>query len=101
MARELIESELFGHQKGAFTGAATSRAGKLEHASGGTLFLDEIESMPLDAQVKLLRALQEQEIERLGSNQPIKVDLRVIAATKVDLLKLAEQGSFVKICIIV
>ncbi|KAA0874190.1 sigma-54-dependent transcriptional regulator [Nitrincola tapanii] len=94
LARELIESELFGHQKGAFTGAATSRAGKLEHASGGTLFLDEIESMPLDAQVKLLRALQEQEIERLGSNQPIKVDLRVIAATKVDLLKLAEQGQF-------
>lgn len=94
LARELIESELFGHQKGAFTGATGMREGKLEHASGGTLFLDEIESMPMDAQVKLLRAIQEQEIERVGSNSPIKIDLRVVAATKTDLLALSEQGEF-------
>ena len=83
---QLFESELFGHESGAFTGAQGKRIGKLEHAHGGTLFLDEIESMPLAQQVKLLRVLQEQQLERLGSNQSIHVDLRVIAATKPDLL---------------
>ncbi|WP_313517903.1 sigma-54 dependent transcriptional regulator [Pseudomonas sp.] len=80
----LFETELFGHESGAFTGAQGRRVGKLEHADGGTLFLDEIESMPLAQQVKLLRVLQEQHLERLGSNQSIAVDLRVIAATKPD-----------------
>jgi two-component system C4-dicarboxylate transport response regulator DctD len=81
----LIESELFGHEAGAFTGAAKRRIGKFEYADGGTLFLDEIESMPLHLQIKLLRALQEGVIERLGGNKPISVDLRVIAAAKTDL----------------
>ncbi|PSL09512.1 two-component system C4-dicarboxylate transport response regulator DctD [Marinobacterium halophilum] len=81
----LIESELFGHEAGAFTHATKRRIGKFEYASGGSLFLDEIESMPLNLQIKLLRALQEHVIERLGANAPISVDLRVIAAAKVDL----------------
>lgn len=81
----LIESELFGHEAGAFTHAAKRRIGKFEYASGGTLFLDEIESMPLHLQIKLLRALQEHVIERLGANTPIAVDLRVVAAAKADL----------------
>ena len=82
---DIFESELFGHESGAFTGAREKRIGKLEYASGGTLLLDEIESMPLAAQGKLLRVLQERTIERLGSNRAIPVDLRVIAATKTDL----------------
>lgn len=90
----LIESELFGHEKGAFTGADKRRIGKIEHAQGGTLFLDEIESMPMLLQVKLLRVLEEQRVERLGSNQEIDVDVRVITATKSDLLSLSEQGEF-------
>ncbi|MCP4596798.1 MAG: sigma-54-dependent Fis family transcriptional regulator [Neptuniibacter sp.] len=81
----LIESELFGHEAGAFTGATKRRVGKFEYSNGGTLFLDEIEIMPLNLQIKLLRALQEGVIERLGGNAPIDVDLRVIAASKVDL----------------
>ena len=81
----LIESELFGHEKGAFTGADSRRIGKFEYAQGGTLFLDEIESMPLQAQIRLLRILQERSLERVGSNTPIKLDIRVIAATKIDL----------------
>ncbi|WP_370278666.1 sigma-54-dependent transcriptional regulator [Pontibacterium sp.] len=81
----LIESELFGHEAGAFTSADKQRVGKFEYANGGTLFLDEIEIMPVNLQVKLLRALQEGVIERLGSNKPIAVDLRVVAASKVDL----------------
>ena len=81
----LIESELFGHEVGAFSGATKRRIGKFEYASGGTLFLDEIESMPLHLQIKLLRALQEGVIERLGGNSPISVDVRVIAAAKTDL----------------
>ncbi|MDI3324490.1 sigma-54 dependent transcriptional regulator [Pontibacterium granulatum] len=81
----LIESELFGHEAGAFTSADKQRVGKFEYANGGTLFLDEIEIMPVNLQVKLLRALQEGVIERLGSNKPIPVDLRVVAASKVDL----------------
>ncbi|MGB0721796.1 MAG: sigma-54-dependent transcriptional regulator [Gammaproteobacteria bacterium] len=90
----LIESELFGHEKGAFTGADKQRIGKFEHANGGTLFLDEIESMPMAAQVRLLRVLQERSVERLGSNTPIDLDLRVVAATKVDLRKAADEGDF-------
>lgn len=86
----LIESELFGHEAGAFTGAAKRRIGKFEYASGGTLFLDEIEIMPVNLQIKLLRALQEGVIERLGGNQSLLVDLRVIAASKADLR--VEQG---------
>ncbi len=90
----LIESELFGHEKGAFTDAKQRRIGKFEHANGGTLFLDEIESMPLALQVKLLRVLEERSIERLGSNEQIPLDLRVIAATKVDLKQLSEEGEY-------
>lgn len=94
LTHELVESELFGHRKGAFTGALESRQGKLELASGGTLFLDEVESMPLAVQIKLLRAIQEQQIERIGSNELIDLELIIIAATKIDLLKLSEQGEF-------
>ena len=90
----MIESELFGHEAGAFTSARERRIGKIEHAHKGTLFLDEIESMPLAAQTRLLRALQERSIERLGSNVEIQVDIRVLAATKVDLLALSGQGRF-------
>ena len=81
----LIESELYGHEKGAFTGAGTQRIGKFEYAQGGTLFLDEIESMPMQAQVRLLRVLQERSLERIGSNKAISLDIRIIAATKIDL----------------
>ncbi|TQI76858.1 two-component system C4-dicarboxylate transport response regulator DctD [Bosea sp. AK1] len=90
----MIESELFGHEAGAFTGARERRIGKIEHASGGTLFLDEIESMPVAAQVRLLRALQERRIERLGSNKEVAVDIRIVAATKSDLAALAKAGGF-------
>ena len=90
----LLDSELFGHEPGAFTGAQKRRIGRIEHAHGGTLFLDELESMPLGVQVKLLRVLQERSLERLGSNQSLAVDVRVVAATKDDLLARAQQGSF-------
>lgn len=90
----LFDSEIFGHEAGAYTGAAKRRIGKIEHASGGTLFLDEIESMPLAMQIKLLRVLQERTLERLGSNTPIAIDCRVIAATKTDLVELAATGTF-------
>ncbi len=90
----LLESELFGHEAGAFTSAAKRRIGKIEHAHGGTLLLDEIESMPLAFQVKLLRVLQERSLERLGSNEEIPVDVRVVAATKVDLRALSAQNKF-------
>ncbi|WGK82338.1 sigma-54 dependent transcriptional regulator [Vibrio aestuarianus] len=90
----LIESELYGHEKGAFTGADTKRIGKFEHAQGGTLFLDEIESMPMQAQIRLLRVLQERVIERVGSNELLPLDIRVIAATKIDLKQAAEEGTF-------
>lgn len=90
----LFEAELFGHESGAFTGAQGRRIGKLEHAHGGTLFLDEVESLPLAQQAKLLRVLQEQKLERLGSNQSIPVDLRIVAATKPDLLAEARAGRF-------
>ncbi len=90
----LIESELYGHEKGAFTGADAKRIGKFEHAQGGTLFLDEIESMPMQAQIRLLRVLQERVIERVGSNELIPLNIRVIAATKVDLRQAAMEGTF-------
>jgi two-component system C4-dicarboxylate transport response regulator DctD len=92
--RALFEAELFGHESGAFTGAQGKRIGKLEYANGGTVFLDEIESMPLAQQAKLLRVMQEQKLERLGANQSISVDLRIIAATKPDLLDEARAGRF-------
>ncbi|MDD1015383.1 sigma-54-dependent transcriptional regulator [Pseudomonas rubra] len=91
---QLFEAELFGHESGAFTGAQGKRIGKLEYANGGTVFLDEIESMPLAQQAKLLRVVQEQKLERLGANQSISVDLRIIAATKPDLLEEARAGRF-------
>ena len=94
LAESVVESELFGHEPGAFTGAQKRRIGKFEFANGGTLFLDEIESMSMDVQVKLLRLLQERVLERLGGNQQIRLDIRVIAATKEDLRQAADQGRF-------
>jgi len=90
----LLESELFGHERGAFTGACTQTKGRFQTADGGTLFLDEIGDMPLDVQPKLLRALQEREFERLGSAQTIRVDVRVVAATNQDLSKLVASNQF-------
>jgi len=94
LPENLFESEIFGHEAHAFTGAGKRRIGKIEHANGGTLFLDEVESMPLNLQIKLLRVLQERTLERLGSNQPVVVDCRVIAATKADLAELGKAGQF-------
>lgn len=94
MPENLIESELFGHEAGAFTGAENKRIGKFEFADKGTMFLDEIESMPLSLQVKLLRVLQERALERLGSNKLQPIDLRVVAATKVDLRDASSRGAF-------
>ena len=90
----LIESELFGHEKGAFTGADQARAGKFELADGGTLLLDEIGDMPLQLQVKLLRVLQEKEIERIGGKSPIPVDVRILCSTARDLAACVEEGTF-------
>jgi two-component system C4-dicarboxylate transport response regulator DctD len=90
----VIESELFGHEAGAFTGAQKKRVGRIEHASGGTLFLDEIESMPLAVQVKMLRVLEMREVSPLGSNDERPVDIRVVAAAKVDLGDPAQRGDF-------
>ncbi|TLP47014.1 sigma-54-dependent Fis family transcriptional regulator [Cohaesibacter sp. CAU 1516] len=90
----LFESEMFGHEAGAFTGASKKRIGKIEHANQGTLFLDEIESMPLDIQAKFLRVLQERSVERLGDNKIIPVDCRVVAATKENLLDLSQRKEF-------
>jgi DNA-binding NtrC family response regulator len=94
LPESLLESELFGHEAGAFTSASKRRIGKLEHAQGGTLLLDEIESMPMGFQAKLLRVLQERKIERLGSNEEIAINIRVVAASKVDLLELCKQQKF-------
>jgi two-component system C4-dicarboxylate transport response regulator DctD len=94
LPENLIESELFGHEKGAFTGAETLRIGKFEYADQGTVFLDEIESMPMPAQVRLLRVLQERRLERLGSNEGIDLDIRIISASKLDLKRAAERGEF-------
>ncbi|MEO8313623.1 MAG: sigma 54-interacting transcriptional regulator [Pseudomonadota bacterium] len=90
----LVESELFGHERGAFSGAIQRRVGRFELANGGTIFLDEIGEVPMDVQVKLLRVLQEREFERIGSNQTIRTDVRVIAATNRDLLKSIKAGDF-------
>ncbi|MDU0457333.1 MAG: sigma-54 dependent transcriptional regulator [Geobacteraceae bacterium] len=90
----LLESELFGHVKGAFTGAISDKAGKFEAANHGTIFLDEIGTMPLHLQTKLLRVLQEQEVERVGSNKPVKLHVRVISATNIDLEMKVSQGEF-------
>uniref|UniRef100_UPI00331835F5 sigma 54-interacting transcriptional regulator n=1 Tax=Psychrobacter sp. TB20-MNA-CIBAN-0197 TaxID=3140453 RepID=UPI00331835F5 len=89
-----IQSELFGHEKGAFTGAANLRRGRFEQADGGTLFLDEIGDMPLSLQAKILRVLQEGEIRPLGSNDTHKIDVRIIAATHRDLAALVSEGKF-------
>ena len=94
LPESVFESEIFGHEAGAFTGAQKRRIGKLEYAHGGTLFLDEIESMPLAMQVKLLRVLQERRLERLGGNESVAVDCRVVAASKADLLKMSGSGQF-------
>ena len=94
LPESVFESEIFGHEAGAFTSAQKRRIGKLEYANGGTVFLDEIESMPLALQVKLLRVLQERRLERLGGNDSIQVDCRIIAASKADLLQLSAQGGF-------
>ena len=94
LSRELVESELFGHERGSFTGAIARREGKFEAADGGTLFLDECGDMPLETQAKLLRAIQEKEFERVGGNEPIKVDVRLIAATNQDLEAAVRAGRF-------
>jgi two-component system C4-dicarboxylate transport response regulator DctD len=94
LPESIFESEMFGHEAGAYTGAQKRRIGKLEFASGGTVFLDEIESMPMPLQIKLLRVLQERRLERLGGNHLIAFDCRVIAATKADLLSLSAEGKF-------
>jgi two-component system response regulator HydG len=93
-AETLIESELFGHEKGAFTGADRPRQGKFEYANGGTLFLDEVGDMPMSTQIKLLRVLEEGEIVRIGSNEPIKVNVRLISATNQDLEEAVAKGKF-------
>ena len=92
--REIFESELFGHEKGAFTGAEKEKKGRFELADTGTIYLDDIDDVPLEMQVKLLRALEEREIERVGGKEPIKIDIRVIASTKKDLRTLVDEGKF-------
>ncbi|HEX9244286.1 MAG TPA: sigma-54 dependent transcriptional regulator [Anaeromyxobacter sp.] len=92
--KDLIESELYGHEKGSFTGAVERRPGRFELASGGTLFLDEIGEMPVELQAKLLRVLQEREIDRVGGSRPLAVDVRIVAATNADLARSVEEGRF-------
>jgi two-component system nitrogen regulation response regulator GlnG len=92
--KDLIESELYGHEKGSFTGAVERRPGKFELASGGTLFLDEIGELPVELQAKLLRVLQEREIDRVGGSRPLAVDVRIVAATNADLARSVEEGRF-------
>jgi len=92
--REIFESEMFGHEKGAFTGAEKEKIGRFEMADKGTLYLDDIDDVPLEMQVKLLRAIEEREIERVGGKEPIKIDIRIIASTKKDLRQLVAEGKF-------
>ena len=92
--KDLMESELFGHAKGSFTGAISPKRGKVENADGGTLFLDEIGELPVELQVKLLRLIQQGEIEKVGATEPLKVDVRIIAATHRNLQNLIEDGTF-------
>ncbi|NOY58436.1 MAG: sigma-54-dependent Fis family transcriptional regulator [Calditrichaeota bacterium] len=94
LARDVFESELFGHEKGAFTGAIKSRSGRFELAHSGAIYLDDVDDIPLEMQVKLLRVLQEKQVERVGASEPISVDVRVIASTKADLKDLAARGVF-------
>jgi DNA-binding NtrC family response regulator len=94
LPEQLLESELFGHEKGSFTGADRQRAGRFEHADGGTLFLDEVADMSLFTQAKVLRVLQEKEFERLGSNEPVKTDVRILSATNKDLAERLRRGEF-------
>jgi two-component system NtrC family response regulator len=94
LAESVLESELFGHEKGAFTGADRARPGRFEAADGGTLFLDEVSEIPPAAQVKMLRVLQERQIERVGSNAPVELDVRLVAATQVDLMEASRAGRF-------
>ncbi len=94
LAREVLESELFGHEKGAFTGAEKSRKGRFESADQGTLYLDDVDDIPLELQVKLLRVLQEKEVEPVGTHQPVKVDVRIISSTKYNLQQFIKEGKF-------
>ena len=94
LAPGVLESELFGHEKGSFTGAVERRRGRFELADGGTLFLDEVGDLPMEVQIKLLRTLQERELERVGGNETIKVDVRVVSATNRNLEKMIEDGEF-------
>ena len=94
MSKELLESELFGHEKGAFTGALQLKKGKMELAHGGTVFLDEVGDISTELQTKLLRFLQEREFERVGGTKPISVDVRIIAATNRDLVERYSRRSF-------
>jgi len=94
LSRDIFESELFGHVKGAFTGADSDKQGRFELAHGGTLYLDDIDDVPLDLQVKLLRALEQREIERVGSAKPIPIDIRLIASTKKNLRQMVDEGKF-------
>src|SRR5260370_19284073 len=94
LPENLMEAELFGHVKGAFTGAANHRVGRCEQANGSTIFLDEIGEMPLEVQAKLLRVLQEREFQRIGSSETIRVDLRIVAASNVDLARRVAWARF-------
>jgi len=96
LPESILESELFGHEAGAFTGATTKRIGRIEHANGGTLFLDEVGEMPLQTQVRLLRVLEDRKITRLGSNDELEINVRLVAATNADLQDLVRKGTFRK-----
>ncbi|MCH2570998.1 MAG: sigma-54 dependent transcriptional regulator, partial [Planctomycetes bacterium] len=96
LSESILESELFGHTKGAFTGAVSERKGRFEYANGGTLFLDEVGDMPMPTQIKLLRVIESREIMRVGSNEPVKVNVRLISATNADLEEAVARGSFRK-----